>query len=102
MAQPVTPTDSSHEEEVPPELQAQLNNYTLVDDLLYYAVTPADNLRLCIPQGLTRRMLLQNVHDSNAGGHRGVEKTYEQLRQHYHWFRLHQTVKRYVAQCEVC
>ena len=90
------------EEEVPPELQAQLNNYTLVDDLLYYAITPADNLRLCIPQGLTRRMLLQNVHDSNAGGHRGVEKTYEQLRQHYYWFRLHQTVKRYVAQCEVC
>lgn len=90
------------EEVVPPKLQSQLDKYTLVDDLLYYQISPADDLRLCIPEGLSRRMLLQNVHDSNAGGHRGAEKTYEALVLKYYWFRLHRTCKRYVARCKVC
>lgn len=87
---------------VPPELEVQLLRYTVVDNLLYYAITTADPLRLCIPQGLTRRTLLHNVHASNAGGHRGVQKTYALLVPHFYWFRLFRTVKAFVAQCDIC
>ncbi|KAM9892021.1 hypothetical protein OXX69_012141, partial [Metschnikowia pulcherrima] len=90
------------DEVVPPKLQVQLDRYTLVDDLLYYAITSADELRLCVPQGLSRHTLLHNVHDSNVGGHRGVHKTYERLMRQFYWFRMFKTVKKYVAQCEVC
>ena len=46
--------------------------------------------------------LLQEFHSSPPVGHRGILKTYQLLRQFFHWPKLKQEVHEFVSAFEVC
>lgn len=48
------------------------------------------------------RRVLEAVHDSPEGGHRGVKATIEKLSGRYWFERFEETVQNYVQSCEVC
>jgi hypothetical protein len=46
--------------------------------------------------------ILQEHHDSVLGGHRGMNKTYEAIKVHYHWPNMKGEIEEYVRKCEKC
>lgn len=55
----------------------------------------------CPPKDI-QATILQEMHCTPVGGHRGVTKTYNRIRQHYHWENLKTDVQRYIQQCLQC
>jgi hypothetical protein len=46
--------------------------------------------------------ILQESHDSVLGGHRGMNKTYTAIREHYNWPKMREDVENYVKRCTKC
>ena len=60
-------------------------------------------LQLVLPKvGGLRELMLQELHDSLYAAHLGVRKTISAFQQRVKWPQLPETVKRFVAGCEVC
>lgn len=87
---------------IPPALESKLRRYSVIEGLLYYAITSRDELCLCIPHGTIRQAVLSIAHDSAAAGHRGVEKTYDLLAREYYWKNMLKTCRQYVNACDAC
>lgn len=49
-----------------------------------------------------KTQVLQEAHDFEASGHRGVQATYEKLRRFYWWNGMYVDVREYVGSCETC
>jgi hypothetical protein len=49
-----------------------------------------------------RRRILQQIHDTPAGGHPGIANTWELVRQHYEGPKLRDFVEEYVKGCAKC
>ncbi|XP_032690713.1 uncharacterized protein LOC116853662 [Odontomachus brunneus] len=49
-----------------------------------------------------RFAILQEMHSTPVGGHRGVTKTYNRIRQNYYWEHLKEDVRQYIRQCLQC
>lgn len=49
-----------------------------------------------------RHAVLSKNHDDPLGGHYGVDKTIELLKQKYHWPQLRKDVHQYVSKCATC
>jgi len=64
-------------------------------------VNPELILRVAIPTSL-RDDVLHVCHTDMQAGHQGVNRTFERLRQEYHWPRMFQTVQQYVRTCVDC
>lgn len=85
-----------------PEFSRLLNTatpeppYALHSGLLYF------DTRLCVPDGLTRRQILHDYHDSPISGHLGVKKTTARILAKYYWSSLRKTVAEYIRTCDVC
>jgi len=58
-------------------------------------------LRVLDTEGEKSRVL-QEAHDMEAAGHRGVQATYEKLRRFYWWDGMYVDVREYVGSCETC
>ncbi|OWZ11424.1 reverse transcriptase [Phytophthora megakarya] len=74
------------------------------DNVLYYMnSTPRDQqdnqdelrLLLVVPTTMIQEVL-QNNHDSLEGGHQGVVRTYQRVKQDYCWFGLYADVEKHV------
>ncbi|POM70515.1 Reverse transcriptase [Phytophthora palmivora] len=77
-------------------------------DLLFYCPstrpTDADRdklMRLVIPETLYQD-ILHHYHVSLEGGHQGSGRTYQQIRDHFHWRGLYKSVQRHVGECVDC
>ena len=46
--------------------------------------------------------ILHENHDSILGGHRGMNKTYQAIRQHYSWPNMKKEIEEYVRKCTKC
>ena len=46
--------------------------------------------------------ILELAHASAAGGHFGIQKTIEKLKQRFHWISLSKDVKEWCAKCPTC
>ena len=46
--------------------------------------------------------VMSQVHDSPTGGHMGVAKTLEKLRQQFYWVKQRSTVKEWYKKCDLC
>ena len=57
--------------------------------------------RVCVPRVL-RRELIHEFHNTPLAGHMGSHKVYLTLRQHFYWKKMLETVKHYVAKCDLC
>ncbi|XP_025161592.1 uncharacterized protein LOC112590101, partial [Harpegnathos saltator] len=54
------------------------------------------------PPGDIREAILQEMHCTPVGGHKGVTKTYNRIRQNYYWENLKSDVRRHIRQCLQC
>lgn len=71
--------------------------YSLESDLVRYKG------RLVIPpKSKLVTILLQEYHDTPAGGHSGDFKTYQRLAQEWYWPGMRKCVQKYVQTCSVC
>ncbi|POM76019.1 Reverse transcriptase [Phytophthora palmivora] len=77
-------------------------------DLLFYCPstrpTEADRdklMLLVIPETLYQD-ILHHYHVSLEGGHQGIGRTYQRIRDHFHWRGLYKSVQRYVGECVDC
>ncbi|KAE9273566.1 hypothetical protein PR003_g29872, partial [Phytophthora rubi] len=79
-----------------------------LDGLLFYC-PPAKRtteerdglMRLVVPQTL-QQDVLHHYHSSLEGGHQGIGRTYQRIRDHFHWRGLYRSVQRYVGECVDC
>ncbi|POM67972.1 LOW QUALITY PROTEIN: Reverse transcriptase, partial [Phytophthora palmivora] len=76
--------------------------------LLFYCPstrpTDADRdklMRLEIPETLYQD-ILHHYHVSLEGGHQGIGRTYQRIRDLFHWRGLYKSVQRYVGECVDC
>ncbi|OWY93672.1 reverse transcriptase [Phytophthora megakarya] len=77
-------------------------------DLLYYCPpTPRSGderdrlLRLVVPETL-QSDVLRHYHTTLEGGHQGVGRTYQRIRDNFHRRGLYRSVQRYVGECVDC
>ncbi|KAE9351975.1 hypothetical protein PR003_g4612, partial [Phytophthora rubi] len=79
-----------------------------LDGLLFYC-PPAKRtteerdglMRLVVPETL-QQDVLHHYHSSLEGGHQGIGRTYQRIRDHFHWRGLYCSVQRYVGECVDC
>ncbi|POM71221.1 Hypothetical protein PHPALM_12234, partial [Phytophthora palmivora] len=87
------------------------DRFTLSEDnVLYYLGTSRrksdrqqqeTTLRLTVPSTMVLEVL-QNCHDSLEGGHQGIVRTFNRIRQDYYWIGLYADVERHVRSCTDC
>lgn len=71
-----------------------------------FAKTPT-RITICLgivtnPPLSERDDLIQSMHNSRVGGHKGVFKTYHRLRAYYYWERMKEDVQSFIQQCLPC
>ncbi|KAE8879139.1 hypothetical protein PF003_g36705 [Phytophthora fragariae] len=79
-----------------------------LDGLLFYC-PPAKRtteerdglMRLVVPETL-QQDVLHHYHFSLEGGHQGIGRTYQRIRDHFHWRGLYRSVQRYVGERVDC
>ena len=49
-----------------------------------------------------REDIMKEMHSSAIGGHRGVTKTYNRIRQHYFWENMKTDIQKFIQQCLQC
>jgi len=54
-----------------------------------------------VPRG-KRKEILQQMHDSEFGGHFGVRGTTGKVESKYYWPGQHKSIERYVQNCQKC
>lgn len=57
--------------------------------------------RIVVPKDLVP-LLFKYFHESPVGGHLGVFKTREKIRQHFIWQGMDNQIRKYVRNCEIC
>ena len=57
--------------------------------------------QIIIPQSLVVGVLEQ-LHSSVTGGHLGLKKTFNKIRQKYHWYKMYRDIERWCQKCDVC
>ena len=96
-------------------LHPEIRYFELLGNKLYYRLSEGD-LALCIPEGHRfcmkptvskakipiREILLKECHESPYMGHRGINKTYAQMRKLFYWKSMHREVRRFVGTCATC
>ncbi|OWZ10119.1 reverse transcriptase [Phytophthora megakarya] len=77
-------------------------------ELLFYCPTTKESaadrdklMRLVLSETL-HQDLLHHYHTSLQGGHQGIGRTYDRIRDHFHWRGLYRSVQRYVGECIDC
>ena len=62
---------------------------------------PETTLRAVVPRA-ARQEIIELAHGSAAGGHFGVQKTVEKLKQRFHWLKIAKDVKYWCEKCPTC
>lgn len=55
-----------------------------------------------IPDIERRKFIIEESHSSVVGGHKGVTKTYNRIRQNFYWDNLKQDIQNYINHCLQC
>ena len=88
---------------------AEVHDYVLQDGILYHYYYPRGKghqvdrqiKQLVVPACLRNDVLL-TYHDSVLGGHQGVDRTYNSIRQKYFWPKMFSDIDIYVKSCTTC
>ncbi|OWZ19695.1 reverse transcriptase [Phytophthora megakarya] len=77
-------------------------------DLLFYCPTTKESaadrdklMCLVLPETL-HQDVLHHYNISLQGGHQGIGRTYDRIRDHFHWRGLYRSMQRYVGECVDC
>ena len=88
------------------QTQEYNNKYKIDSDGLVWkkvhTTQPYDEpFRLIVPQSL-KHQILTNYHDSMLSGHRGIQTTYNKIRDRYFWKNMYNEVSNYCNTCQEC
>ena len=91
------------------QVTIESNDYIVDNDILYHLYYPrgkghrVDRMvkQLVIPLSLRNDILLA-YHDALTGGHQGIERTYQSIRQKYFWTTMYKDIQYYVKSCLSC
>jgi len=92
---------------LPPSLQRYAGRIALKEGIVTIQLPPRPGVitdahpRALIPAPL-RRALLQEAHDSALGGHQGIYRTAERIREQFWWPGMQQDVDKHVRDCVIC
>jgi hypothetical protein len=86
------------------KIRTQIGRYQVNDQVLFLKKAPhEERAQLCIPDKMEmRNKILQDHHDADIAGHRGVDKTYLNIAAHFFWPKLSKDIKSYIASCDAC
>lgn len=99
-----SPEDILHnqgEEEELKIIRKTLSNYEKDEEGYIYYVDNRGRRRLIVPQD-NRRAVMGAHHDTPFGGHQGIERTTEVIKERYYWKNMDQDIEEYVKTCELC
>ena len=84
------------------------SHFMVIENNTLYHLWWPTNLRrnvtrkqLVIPASLKTEVLTA-CHDDTFGGHLGLEKTFDKIRDRYYWDGMYLEIKNYVESCEIC
>ena len=84
---------------------ARFDELTIEDGILGIKTTSEDqtNVQFCVivPHG-AKQEILELAHNSPVGGHFGIQKTIEKLKQRFHWINLARDVQDWCMRCPTC
>ena len=60
------------------------------------------NGEVITPNEKDRLRIIQECHDSTMAGHKGESKTYERVRERFHWKGMREDIREYVRSCDSC
>ena len=92
------------------KLVTMSERYAIVDDVLYHIHEPRNRSKtspsevvkqLVVPCSLQEQILVA-YHDSLAGGHNGVDRTFRSIQAKYFWDGMYSDVHNYVKTCHIC
>ena len=49
-----------------------------------------------------RPVIIQNLHDSLVGGHKGFHQTYNRIRERYYWQGMRNQIQDFIRTCSAC
>jgi len=75
---------------------------TNADALSRFNVLQRENTEPLETDADMKTKILQESHDSVLGGHRGMNKTYAAIQEHYSWPKMREDVENYVKRCAKC
>lgn len=55
-----------------------------------------------IPEIQRRKDIMEEAHSSKIGGHKGITKTYNRIRQNFYWDNMKTDIQNYINQCLQC
>lgn len=71
--------------------------------IIWYQGATDVHPRIVVPSVIEiKHRIIREVHDTNYGGHPGVNRTYLKLRENWYWPRMVRTIKKYIWDCEAC
>ncbi|XP_048515933.1 uncharacterized protein LOC125502163 [Athalia rosae] len=82
--------------------------WTIVKKLFYYIFGKTNvRIMLCtnetmIPDVSLREGIIKEYHESLLGGHQGVTKIYNRIRENYHWPNIKAQIQDFVKTCDSC
>lgn len=50
----------------------------------------------------TKATIMYKYHDSPVGGHRGMNKTFREIRRKYEWPNMKRDIENYIKKCQSC
>ena len=59
-------------------------------------------MRLYIPKGELRNLVMSDLHDSRYAGHLGIKRTIDLVKRDFYWPTLEKDVTEYVKTCDEC
>ena len=80
------------------ETAAELNDYLLIDDLLY----KSDNALILPKVDSIIQKVLFELHDSQLAGHQGINRTLSTAKQLFFWNGMTKDITDYIRSCPVC
>jgi hypothetical protein len=58
--------------------------------------------RQCVSDDEVKATIFYEYHDSPMGGHRGMNKTFREIRKRYEWLNMTRDIENYVKPCKSC
>lgn len=107
---PVVFEDFLEKQKEDPELLVIINKlkenedvfpYSLNKGMLVVKVRNLPDLKIVVPNDL-KKLIFKYFHDTISGGHLGIFKTTEKIKQKFTWKGLNQDITRMVKQCLLC
>lgn len=83
--------------------QRRLQKYIIEDGKLFRQIRTQVGVekRFVVPK-VERKKILELYHDSPLGGHFGITKTTQNIKQRYYWPRMLKDITGYVQTCDLC